>query len=94
MSNIELSSRFLITLGLIMTYFVPDNDLFCIGPDLTIRRCVQEDEMTEILCGCHDGPYGGHFSDKWTAYKVFHSSYYWLSIFKDAFRYVRGCDSF
>ena len=25
---------------------------------------------------------------------MFHSGYYWESIFKDAARYVRGCDSF
>ena len=36
---------------------------------------------------------GGHFSDKRKAYKVLHSSYYWPSIFKDATKYVKGCDS-
>ena len=49
--------------------------------------------MTDILRACHDGPCGGHFSDKRAAYKVLHSHYYWQSIFKDASRYVRGCDS-
>ena len=41
-----------------------DNDLFHIGPDLIIRRYVWEDEMEDILHACHDGPCGGHFSDK------------------------------
>ena len=50
--------------------------------------------MTEILQACHDGPCGGNFSDKQTAYKVLHSGYYWPRMFKDASRYVRGCDSF
>ena len=50
--------------------------------------------MIDILQACHDGPCGGHFSDKRTAYKVLHSSYYWPSIFKDAAKYVKGCDSF
>ena len=49
--------------------------------------------MTETLCACHDGPCGGHFSDKWMTYKVLHSGYYQPSIFKDASRYVKGCDS-
>ena len=39
--------------------------------------------MTDILHACHDGPCGGHFSDK-----------SWPSIFKDAAKYVKGCDSF
>ena len=50
--------------------------------------------MTEILHACHDGPCGGHFSDKRAAYKVLHTRYYWPSIFKDAAMYVRGCDNF
>ena len=50
--------------------------------------------MIEILRACHDGPYGGHFFNKWTRYKVLHFGYYWRRIFKDASRYVRGCDSF
>ena len=50
--------------------------------------------MTDILHACHYGPCGGHFSDKRTTYKVLHSSYYWPSIFKDATKYVKGCNSF
>ena len=50
--------------------------------------------MTDILHACHDGPCGGHFSDKRMAYKVLHFGYYWPSIFKDASKYVKGCDSF
>ena len=47
--------------------------------------------MTNILHACHDGPCGGHFSDKRTTYKVLHShGYYWPIIFKDAAKYVKG----
>ena len=45
--------------------------------------------MTYILRACHDGPCGGHFSDRQTTYKVMHSGYYWPSIFKDASKYVK-----
>ena len=69
------------------------NDIFHTSPDLIIRRCVQEDEMEYILRACHNGPCDGHFSDKCTAYKILHSGYYWPSIFKDAAKYVKGCDS-
>ena len=50
--------------------------------------------MIDILHAFNDGTYGGHFSDKRTTYKVLHSGYYWPSIFKDAAKYVKGCDSF
>ena len=33
------------------------------------------------------------FSDKRIAYKVLHSSYYCPSVFKDAAKYVKGCNS-
>ena len=49
--------------------------------------------MTDILHACHDVPCGGHFSDKRMTYKVLHSGHYWPSIFKDAAKYVKGCDS-
>ena len=50
--------------------------------------------MTDILHACHDGPRGGNFYDKRMTYKVLHSGYYWPSIFKDASKYVIGCDNF
>ena len=69
------------------------NDLFLTGLDLIIRHRVREHEMAEILHACHDGPCGGHFSDKRTTYKILHSGYYWPNLFKDAAKYVKGCDS-
>jgi hypothetical protein len=55
-----------------------DDCLYKTGPDLVIKRCVREDEIHDILQACHDDPYGGHFSDKRTAYKVLQSGYYCL----------------
>ena len=49
--------------------------------------------MYDILQACHDGPCGEHFSDKRTTYKVLHQGYYWPTLFKDAEKYVQGCDS-
>ena len=49
--------------------------------------------MYHILQACHNGPCGGHFLDKRIAYKVLHQGYYWPTLFKDAAKYVRSCDS-
>jgi hypothetical protein len=68
------------------------HELFRTGPDLIIHRCVREDEIPKILRSCHEGPCGGHFSNKRTTYKVLHSGYYWPNIFKDVAN-VRSCDS-
>eukprot|EP00253_Pinus_taeda_P031758 PITA_31758 len=72
----------------------PDKYLFAVTrPYLVIRRCVREDEMPDILKACHDEPFGGHFADKRTAYKILSLGYYWFSLFKDAKQYVKRCDS-
>ena len=52
------------------------NELYKTGPDFIIRRCVREDEMLEILKACHDEPFGRHFADKRTTYKILHLGYY------------------
>jgi hypothetical protein len=72
-------------------YMWHDDCLYKKGPDLVIRRCVREDEIHDIMQDFHDGPCGGHFFDKRTAYKVLQSSYYWPNIFKDARTYVPNC---
>jgi hypothetical protein len=67
--------------------------LFHTGADQEIRRCITKDEVYDLLKSCHDGPCGGHFSDKRTTHKILRMGYYWPSLFKDAKKYVRACDS-
>ena len=55
---------------------------------------MREDEIHDILKACHDGPYGVHFADKGTRYKVFLVGYFWPTLFQDDEKYVQGCDSF
>ena len=65
-----------------------DGHLFYIGPDLEIRRCVRKDEIFHILKAYHDEPCGGHFVDRKTGHKALRMGYYWLTLFKDAKKYV------
>jgi hypothetical protein len=53
-----------------------DDCLYKTGPNLVIIRCVREDEIHDIFQVFHDGPCGGHFVEKRTAYKVMQSGYY------------------
>ena len=45
-------------------------NIFKLGPDQILRRCVREEEFFDILSACHQDPCGGHFSAKRTTYKV------------------------
>ena len=73
-------------------YFWEDPFLYKHCPDKIIRRCVPEEEMTNILSHCHSSPYGGHFGANRTAAKVLQSGFYWPSLFKDSQAYVVTCD--
>ncbi|KAH9803133.1 hypothetical protein KPL71_001653 [Citrus sinensis] len=60
--------------------------------DQVIRRCVAVGKIPHILKSCHAAAYGGHFGGHRTAAKVLQSGYYWPTIFKDAYEFVKYCD--
>ena len=57
-----------------------------------LRRCVPEEEQTDILKFCHEMQCGGHFAGKKIAQKVPQSGFYWLSLFKDVNFHAKSCD--
>ena len=74
-------------------YYIWDDPLlFRRGADLIIRRCVSEGEQGKILQECHASPYGGHFAGDKTTHKILQSGFYWPTIFKDYFEWVKLCD--
>lgn len=42
--------------------------------------------------GCHSSLYGGHFDLKRTATKVLQSGFYWPTLSKDCYAFVKACD--
>ncbi|XP_073016723.1 uncharacterized protein [Primulina eburnea] len=74
-------------------YLWEDPYLFRICADGIIRRCVPQEEVSEILFHCHAGPAGGHFGATRTASKVLQSCFYWPTLFKDAHEYVTKCSN-
>ena len=67
-------------------------NLFKLGPDQILRSCVREEEVFDILLTCHDGPCGGHFAAKRTAFKILQAGYYWPTLHQDVRRYISQCD--
>ncbi|KAI3739976.1 hypothetical protein L2E82_30390 [Cichorium intybus] len=68
-----------------------DPDLFKVGEDQIIRRCVADSEIGEVLEHCHASACGGHFSGKKTGYKVLKAVLYWPTIFRDAHQTAKEC---
>nr|GEX52690.1 hypothetical protein [Tanacetum cinerariifolium] len=50
-------------------------------------------EAIDILKACHNGPTRGQYGASYIAKKIFDSGFYWPSIYKDAFKLVKHCDS-
>ena len=73
-------------------YIWDDLLLFKRGADMIIKMCVPESEQSKILHECHASPYGGHFARDKTAHKTLQSRFYWPTIFKDCFEWVKLCD--
>eukprot|EP00253_Pinus_taeda_P025310 PITA_25310 len=67
-------------------------NLFKLGPDQILRRCVREEKVFEILLTYHDGPCGGHFAAKRTAFKILQAGYYWPTLRQDVRIYISQCD--
>ena len=73
-------------------YIWDDPLLFKRGADMIIRRCVPESEQGIILYEYHASPYGRHFAGVKIAHKILQSCFYWPTIFKDCFEWVKLCD--
>ena len=60
---------------------------------MIIRRCVPETKQGVIMEKCHASPYGRHFAGDKTAQKILQSGFYWPTLFKDCFEWVKHCDA-
>ncbi|KAH9671394.1 hypothetical protein KPL70_017357 [Citrus sinensis] len=76
----------------VKSYQWDDPHLYKLCSDQVIRRCVAADEIPQILESCHAAAYRGHFGGHRTAAKIMQSGYFWPTIFKDAYDFVKGCD--
>eukprot|EP00253_Pinus_taeda_P005342 PITA_05342 len=66
-------------------------NIFKLGPNQILRRCIRQKEDFDILLTCHDGPCEGHFVAKRTAFKILQAGYYWPTLHQDDRRYISQC---
>ena len=60
---------------------------------MIIRRCVLETKQGGIMEKFHASPYGGHFTGDKTTQKILQSGFYWPTLFKYCFEWVKHCDN-
>jgi hypothetical protein len=66
--------------------------LYNLGLDSILRRCVLDHERQDILWECHSGVAGGHVGGKDIAQKVLQDGIWWAMLFKDEKAYARSCN--
>jgi hypothetical protein len=66
--------------------------LYKMGPDEILRRCVMEAERPLILAESHEGIIGGHYTGKETTQKVLRAGLWWPTLHRDAKDYSRAYD--
>lgn len=66
--------------------------LYKMGRDAILRRCVNPHEVPLIVEDAHAGPAGGHFPGHITAQKIMQAGLWWPSLFADCKQHVRHCD--
>lgn len=73
-------------------YFWDEPYLFRHCANNIIRRCIWEIDMLSILESCHASLVGGHHAGDRMIRKMLQSEYYWPTLFKDAYEFVKRCD--
>ncbi|XP_070005347.1 uncharacterized protein [Nicotiana sylvestris] len=73
-------------------YYWDDPFLYRQCANQLVRRCIPEKEVELLLYDYHASPYGGHHGGDMIAAKVLQSWFYWPTLFKDAYAFVKKCD--
>ena len=66
--------------------------LYKLGPDEILCRCVFDHERQCVMVEAHAGVSGGHYVGKETVHKILQAGLWWPTIHMDTRKYCRDCD--
>ncbi|KAL3687533.1 hypothetical protein R1sor_013842 [Riccia sorocarpa] len=66
--------------------------LFKLGPDEILRLCLEDFETRRVIESLHTEAAGGHYALKNTVKKIMDAGYWWPTMFKDSYEYIKACD--
>ncbi|XP_070010725.1 uncharacterized protein [Nicotiana sylvestris] len=73
-------------------FFLSGEVLFKRTPDLNLLRCVDAQEARRIMNEVHAGVCRPHMNGYVLARKILRAGYYWMTMEKDCFSFVRKCN--
>lgn len=65
-------------------YHLIAGNLYKLGADEVLRRCVLEHGRPTILSEAYEGIVGGHYTGKATTQKILCTKFWWPTLHKDA----------
>ena len=68
-----------------------NDQLYCKGKDLVLRRAPTEEEIPSIISSYHDGTCGGHFAHDLTTRKILQAGFVWPSLHLDEHHHCKTC---
>ena len=74
-------------------YYWDEPYLFKHCQDGIVRRCVADDDIQSIIHHCHSSPYGRHAAAAKTQAKILQAGFFWPTLFKDVYCYIKTCDA-
>jgi len=69
-----------------------ENLLYWRDPYAIFLRCLDKEQLKEVMQQFYNSMCGGHHYWKTTAHKVLRAGYYWPTLFSDVFSFVKSCD--
>ncbi|XP_049405271.1 uncharacterized protein LOC125868732 [Solanum stenotomum] len=72
-------------------FFLSGEILYKRTPDLNLLRCVDVEEAEKIMNEIHAGVCGPHMNGYVLAKKILRAGYYWLTMERDCFLFVKKC---
>ncbi|XP_070053023.1 uncharacterized protein [Nicotiana tomentosiformis] len=73
------------------SFFLSGEILYKRTPDLNLLRCVDTLEAEKIMNEVHSGVCGPHMNGYVLVKKILRAGYYWMTMKKDCFSFVRKC---
>nr|XP_033516131.1 uncharacterized protein LOC117280524 [Nicotiana tomentosiformis] len=73
------------------SFFFSGEILYKRTPDLNLLRCIDFQEAERIMNKVHSGVSGPHMNGYVLAKKILQTCYYWMTMKKDCFSFVRKC---
>jgi len=74
-------------------FYWDDPYLFEYCPDQIFRRCIPDNEVSNVIKLCHSEACGTHFSSKKTTAKILQYGFYWPTMFKDTHVFCKACEN-